>query len=471
MPVWASETIYDSDPVNGHAGYLSAWRVSGDLDKPIIIVKGYDNSNDDHPIDDFDDDLGVLTQALTESGFDIIIFDYVNGTADLKQNADNLASFIHDLDGIFEENGVVDLDNDGHPDYELSVIGGSMGGIVARTMFVQENDAMGVDTFVSLDAPHHGVYLSPYISWVTDFLDTIAGHQMLEGDDAYFEHYNWLRAVESNPEFKARVIDPMHTAAIALSDGESSWHLDLGDLIFHTDYHDVSSYVEKEEARSDYIPYHSAVNMDNPSTMIVDRDFDSKDLKYTNTHTSYFDQKIQNPRAPHGGPDYAILQAIDFVVAHSSQPSLQIEVIKRAEISKSVLQAIYGYEYIPPTASGIIYSDVQPGDFNADWIEKLALDGITEGCSATQFCPDMVVTKEQLSKILLKALFNNIPGYKPPVASGSVFNDISINRFAAEWIEELFNQGITEGCDANKFCPKQAVTLEGFTHMLNKTFP
>ena len=118
----ANETVYDRDPVNGHSGYLSAWRVRGNLDKPIVIVKGYDNSNDDHPIDDFDVELGVLTEPLTESGFDIIIFDYVNGTADLKQNADNLASFIRDLDGIFRENGLEDLDNDGHPDYELSVV-------------------------------------------------------------------------------------------------------------------------------------------------------------------------------------------------------------------------------------------------------------------------------------------------------------------------------------------------------------
>ncbi len=321
--VGASEIIYDRDPVNGHAGYLSAWRVSGDLDKPIIIVKGYDNSNDDHPVDDFNDDLGTLTQTLTAAGFDIIIFDYVNGTADLKQNADNLANFIHYLDSIFEENGFADLNGDGHPDYKLSIIGGSMGGIVTRTMFVQENDAMGVDVFVSLDAPHHGVHLSPYISWAADFIDTIAGHQMLYGEAAYFEHYNWLRAVESNPKFKARVIDPMQTAAIALSNGESSWHLDLGDLIIHTDYHDVSSYVEKDGSRSDYIPYHSAVNMDNPYTMVVDESFDSKDLKYINTDTSYFDRKIPNPRAAHGGPDYAIQQAIDFVVEHSGQLSQQ----------------------------------------------------------------------------------------------------------------------------------------------------
>ena len=324
LPLSAEEVlVYDRDPVNGHPGYLSAWLVNGILDKPIVIVKGYDNSNDDHPIDDFDDDLGVLLQPLSESGFDFIIYDYVNGTADLKDNADNLATFIRDLDQIIQGNGFADRDGDGHPDYQLAIIGGSMGGVVSRTMFVQENSAMGVDTFVTLDSPHHGVHLSPYVNWAADFIDTVAGHQMLYGEAEHFEHYNWLRAVENNLQFKANVIDPINTAAIALSDGESGWHLDLGDLLINTDYHAVSSYVEKDGARSDYIPYHSAVNMDNPYTMVVDESFDSKDLKYINTHTSYFDRKIPNPRTLHGGPDYAIQQAIDFVVEHTGQSPLQ----------------------------------------------------------------------------------------------------------------------------------------------------
>ena len=320
----ASETafalVYAQDPVNGHTGFLSAWRVTGELDKPIILVKGYDSVNDGHPIDDLDGDLGMLTQPLTDSGYDIIVFDYVNGEADLKANADNLAEFIRYLDGKLSANGVIDRDADGHPDYELAIIGGSMGGIVARTMFVQENDAMGVDIFVTIDSPHHGVQLSPYLDWATDFIDSVAGHQMLYGDDAYDEHYDWLRSVERSPAFRELVIDPMHTAAIALSDGESEWRLDFSDWLIHTEYHDVSSYIEEGDARSDYVPYHSAVNMDDTRVDEIGDGLDYRDLKYNDTHTSYFDLKIPNPRDLHGGPDYAVQQAIGFVIENSEQP-------------------------------------------------------------------------------------------------------------------------------------------------------
>ena len=317
---FALDREYDQDPVNGHSGFLSAWRVTGELDKPVIVVKGYDTVNAGHPIDDLDGDLGMLAQPLTDSGYDIVVFDYVNGEADLKENADNLAEFIRYLDGILSVNGVIDGDADGHPDYELAIIGGSMGGIVARTMFVQENESMGVDIFVTIDSPHHGVQLSPSVGWATGFIDSIAGNQMLYGDDAYDEHYDWLRSVERSPAFRELVIDPMHTAAIALSDGESGWRLDAGDELIHTEYHDVSSYIEKGEIRSDYVPYHSAVNMDDTRVDEIGDGPDYRDLEYNDTHTSYFDLKIPNPRDLHGAPDYAVEQAIGFVIENSEQP-------------------------------------------------------------------------------------------------------------------------------------------------------
>ncbi|MGB5179317.1 MAG: hypothetical protein WBP44_11375, partial [Gammaproteobacteria bacterium] len=316
----ASDTVYDRDPVNGHSGFLSAWRVTDELDKLVIVVKGYDTVNEGHPVEDLSNDLGMITQPLTDLGYDIIVFDYVDGEADLKDNADNLAEFIRYMDGILSSNGVIDRDGDGHPDYELAIIGGSMGGIVARTMFVQEHEAMGVDTFVTIDTPHHGVQLSPFLDWASDYIDSVAGHQMLYGDDAYFEHYEWLRSVESSSEFKGHVIDPMHTAAIALSNGESDWLLDSSDLLLHTEYHDVSSYIENRGAQSDYVPYHSAVNMDNTEVEVLDRDWNYVVLRYIDTHTSYFDLKIQNPRDRHDAPDYVVRQAISFVIEYSEHP-------------------------------------------------------------------------------------------------------------------------------------------------------
>ena len=107
--------------------------------------------------------------------------------------------------------------------YELSIVGGSMCGIVTRTMFVQEMENMGVDIFATLDSPHYGVYLSASIDWIAAGLDNTAGQQMLHGSDLYNEHYGWLQGVEGDTQFMQQVIDPIDTAAIALSNGESRW--------------------------------------------------------------------------------------------------------------------------------------------------------------------------------------------------------------------------------------------------------
>ena len=144
-------------------------------------------------------------------------------------------------------------------------------------------------------------------------------------------------------------------------------------------------------------------------------------------------------------------------------------IMVREKIAKPILRAIYGNLFIPATATGTVYSDVQPGDFNADWIEELFDTGISEGCLTNYYCPDMVVTKEQLAKILLKAKHGST--YVPPVASGSLFTDVSSGSFDVDWIEALSTEGITERCDATNFCPKEAVTVEGFENMLNKALP
>jgi hypothetical protein len=313
---FATDSVVDRDLVNGHPGYLSAWRVSGELDRPVILVKGHDNVNIDHPMDDLANRFGQDVQPLVDLGYDVIVFDYVDGSIDLKLNADNLAEFIRHLDGLMRARGVVDRDRDGHPDYDLAVVGGSMGGIVTRTMFVQEGTRMGVDIFVTVDSPHHGVVLSPFVNWVPDFVTSVAGHQMLFGSDAYNAHYGWLQSVEQDPAFRADVIDPIHSAAIALSDGESPWRLDFDELLLHSEFHDVSSYFQSGTTQSDFIPYHSAVNMDDIATENLAQAVDSRDLRYVDTHSSYFDRKIPNPRALHDSPDYVIRQAIDFVLEH-----------------------------------------------------------------------------------------------------------------------------------------------------------
>ena len=140
--------------------------------------------------------------------------------------------------------------------------------------------------------------------------------------------------------------------------------------------------------------------------------------------------------------------------------------LNRAEFAKEILLYKYGYDFVPPDATGLVYSDVDDTDFNSKWIEKLFSDGLTLGCATNSFCPQLIVTKEQVARTILRAKHGN--SYLAPAAVGGVFDDIPSNHFVAKWIERLSVEGITEGCVANNFCPKQSVTIGMLSPMLER---
>jgi streptogramin lyase len=90
------------------------------------------------------------------------------------------------------------------------------------------------------------------------------------------------------------------------------------------------------------------------------------------------------------------------------------------------------------------------------FIENLFHNAVTGGC-AGGYCPDNPVTRAQMAVFLLKGkLSANL--YTPPPASGTVFGDVHIGDFAADWIEALAGFQITGGCGSGNYCPSNPVT-------------
>ncbi|KAA1193493.1 hypothetical protein F0M18_06570 [Pseudohalioglobus sediminis] len=297
----AETILYDQYEINGHPGYLSAWEVNHSLRHVLLIVPGFDTRNDSMPLDALQGDYAELVFFMSLFGWDVIYFDYVDGAIDLKDNADNLARFVEYLDSQAPE------------DYHLAVMAGSMGGIVARTMFVQEASSLGVDTYVSIDSPHWGVYLS---NWAQDLaalaIDYPAAHQMHNGDPAYKEHYGWLRRVERSQWFREQVNGPMNTCAVSLSDGTTAWEVSWEDLALHNKYYPVASYVTASGLTSTYMPFHSTAYLDRIATDGAWR-LGGRQYRYRNLTSSYFDKVYVNSRDEHAAPRYAILQALECI--------------------------------------------------------------------------------------------------------------------------------------------------------------
>ena len=129
--------------------------------------------------------------------------------------------------------------------------------------------------------------------------------------------------------------------------------------------------------------------------------------------------------------------------------------VTRGEMAAFLLRTVYGGDYVPPAATGTVFSDVSVSTPFADWIEKLAADGITIGCGGGKFCPNNVVNRADMAIFLLRTEHGS--AHVPPAAAGTVFSDVSASSYAAGWIEELASEGITSGCGGGKYCPTSMV--------------
>ncbi|PKN93178.1 MAG: hypothetical protein CVU44_12175 [Chloroflexi bacterium HGW-Chloroflexi-6] len=105
-----------------------------------------------------------------------------------------------------------------------------------------------------------------------------------------------------------------------------------------------------------------------------------------------------------------------------------------------------------------IFADVPLTYWAWDYIERLYNAGITGGCGANPliYCPENTVTRAQMAIFLERGM--NGSGFSPPSASGAVFDDVAASHWAAAWIEQLADDGITGGCGAGNYCPESPVT-------------
>ncbi len=152
-----------------------------------------------------------------------------------------------------------------------------------------------------------------------------------------------------------------------------------------------------------------------------------------------------------------------------------VDGVKRQQMAVFLLKSRFGASFVPPPATGTIFTDVPITNPFASWIETLFLLGITGGCSGgpppapTQFCPDAIVNRQQMAVFLLKTLLGS--GYIPPAAIG-IFQDLPPGNPFAAWAEDLYNRQVTGGCVAVplQYCPLNQTNRQQMAAFLVKTF-
>ncbi len=130
------------------------------LDKPIIVVEGFDDTNSIGWLDMLNQyNLKNLLNTVHDYGYDVVLLDFEDARRDIKRNAAVLKALINLINTI--KTG----------QHELVVMGASMGGLVARyalTQMEKESVDHNVRLMMCYDTPHQGATIPLGIQKITE---------------------------------------------------------------------------------------------------------------------------------------------------------------------------------------------------------------------------------------------------------------------------------------------------------------
>ena len=194
-------------------GFLSP---DGVLDRPLIIVEGYDSRNATFPASYFSRFIPILTSSpLLSAGYDVFVYNYADARITMEQNAMGvLGSMIR-----------LDQDNQGFP---ARVFGLSMGGVITRyaLAWAESNSySHGCDMFISGDAPQQGAWSN------IGFQNFIKDNAHLGGGLA--EVANQIDTDAAKQLMRNNVFDP--------NNGSNPGDEISGNLIYETFYNQLNS--------------------------------------------------------------------------------------------------------------------------------------------------------------------------------------------------------------------------------------
>ena len=101
------------------------------------------------------------------------------------------------------------------------------------------------------------------------------------------------------------------------------------------------------------------------------------------------------------------------------------------------------------------FTDVPTNHPFYSFITLMKTNGITQGCTATTFCPDDLTTRGQMAVFLVRSVLG---GDSFPHTSTPYFTDVPSNHPQFRYIQKLRDLGVTAGCTTTTYCPDAPVT-------------
>jgi len=123
------------------------------------------------------------------------------------------------------------------------------------------------------------------------------------------------------------------------------------------------------------------------------------------------------------------------------------EIISCSECSSLLYSFIYHI--------GNSFIDVAPSNLFYTYIETILHHDISSGCDATHYCPGAYIQRQQMAKIICRAMNAYSNGACANTSCAGIFSDVPASNPFCSDIEALYTIGITSGCQASPllYCP------------------
>lgn len=126
----------------------------------------------------------------------------------------------------------------------------------------------------------------------------------------------------------------------------------------------------------------------------------------------------------------------------------------RAEMAVFPIVAIEGSNNFSYTTTPY-FTDVPASSPYFKFVQKLKDLGITDGCSATQFCPNDAVTRGEMAVFIIQSRYGSVPYTYP---STPYFTDVPATNAFFPFVQKMAQAGITAGCAPSLYCPDETLT-------------
>jgi len=147
--------------------------------------------------------------------------------------------------------------------------------------------------------------------------------------------------------------------------------------------------------------------------------------------------------------------------------------VTRAEMAVFVVSALQNINHaaggLPPSYPTTPYfTDVTATNQFFPFVQELAALGITNGCTASTFCPDQTINQGQMAKFMIIGWmqYNGLTSFT--YSQTPYFTDVPSTDIFFSYIQKMMDMGFWTGCGGGQYCETSAVTRAQMAPMVER---